>query len=351
MNYNPQSFNISNSSNFYPSLAIQNIHYQNHLPFIGNYSSFPIHIPIYQSYQTVYNPYPSYHTPSFANYPTYPTYPTYQAYQAYTPNYCSGMEFSERSNSSISFGQIYIQPVPNIQFTDSFNMPIKKYNFYENLNLEKIAQLVPNGFTAGILEPEIDPRNNKLKICNSVSLREIPSKIWIRNGDNLVEVPNHLLKKDPQISDQNLDSSPIITPRTITSEDSFLYQPEMPFLSSYRLPLPTIMKALKRLTESTKTFKKITDLEDEILKTSSCRKNLLTSQHNELTSISDSTTPSSLTLSISPSPPSTTINLKLEIMTPEEKMVNGGLEKYELGSKFIFRFVAKPELTGKAILC
>jgi 5-methylcytosine-specific restriction endonuclease McrA len=40
---------------------------------------------------------------------------------------------------------------------------------------------VPNGFTGGILEPEIDSSNNKLKICNSVILTVVQRKIWIRN--------------------------------------------------------------------------------------------------------------------------------------------------------------------------
>jgi hypothetical protein len=76
-------------------------------------------------------------------------------------------------------------------------------------------------------------------------------------------------------------------------------------------------------------------------------------QDKELTSISNSTTPTSpLSLSLSPSPPSSTINPKFEIMTPTEKMFNGeDLKEYGLGSRFIVRLTKEPKLTSEAILC
>lgn len=247
--------------------------------------------------------------------------------------------------SSYRSNQFAVDSNPPIQFTDSFSMPIRKTDgSYDKLDLKQISRLVPIGFTGGILEPEIDSSNNKLKICNSVSLSEVQSKIWIRNGDNLVELPNHLLEKNPQISEQNLHSSPMIAPQTITSETSFLGQHIVSF--------PTIVSAINKLSVSLDVVKRITNLEEKILTDAkltheNCKDDSLTANGiNSLPSISGSTplsSPLSSPSSPSPSPPSTTINRKLEIMTLEEKMVNGGLGEYEFRSKFIVRFDGNPE--------
>ena len=303
------------------------------------------------SYPRRYNPISSISYSSLTTGVTYSS-PTYQSLNPPIPPIFYAPQSSNLSNfngSSYRSNQVALDSNPPIEFTDNFFMPIKNaHGSSDNLNLKQIANLVPIGFTGGILEPEIDASNNKLKICNSVSLSAVQRKIWIRNGDNLVELPNHLLEENPQISDKNLYSSPMITPQTITSETSFLGKHSMPF--------PKMMSAFSKLNQSLIKVKKLTTLEEEILQANFGREDLSTStQDKELTSISDSTTPSSplsLSLSPSPSPPSTTINPKLEIITLDEKMVDGeDLKGYELGSKFIVRLTGKPELSVRAILC
>lgn len=337
----------------------------------ANYYSYPP-LPIIYSAQNL--SYVSHHNPiSSISHSSLPTGITYSSatYQSLNPHLIpSNFYASQSSNLSHNFvssnlsnfnvssyrsNQVAVDSNLPIEFTDNFFMPIKNaHGFSDNINLKQIASLVPNGFTVGILEPEIDSNNNKLKICNSVSLSEVPSKIWIRNGDNLVELPNHLLEKNSQISEQNLYSSPMITPRTITSETSFLDQHNMPYLSFDRLPFPTIMKALKKSNESIIRIDKITTLEKEVLGRATCESDLPTrvNEDNILT-ISSSTMPvsSPLSLSTSNSTPSSTINRQLEIMTPEQKMVNGDLEGYGLGSEFIVRFTEQPNSTGRAIIC
>ena len=342
----------------------------NQIPSSINYSHLPItnSIPIHHySYQSLpinysvpslsysggYNSTSSF---SYSSLPTGVTYsrPTYQSlnphlippnfYASQSSNLSHNIASSNLSNFNVSSyrsNQVAVDSNPPIEFTDNFFMPIKKADdSYDNLNLKQIANLVPNDLTGGILEPEIDA-NNKLKICNSVSLSEIQSKIWIRNGDNLVELPNHLLEKNPQISEQNLHSSPMITPQTITSETSFLGEHSMPF--------PTIMRAFNKLTQSLILANRLTILEEKMLQANFGREDLPTS---DIDIISDSTNRSSpLSFSLSPSPPPTTINSKFEIMNLNGEMVNGDLERYELGSKFIVRLTGKPELSGRAILC
>ncbi len=309
------------------------------------------------SYPGRYNPISSF---SYSSLPTRITYSsaTYQSLNPpIPPNFYApqssnlphnivSLNLSNFNASSYRSNPVVVASKPPIEFADNFSMRIKKADdSCDNLNLKQIASLVPNGFIAGILEPEIDPRDNKLKICNSVSLSKVPNKIWIRNGDNLVEVPNHLLEKNPQIYNQNLDSLPVITQQTKASLHDSRFD---------RLPFPKIMMAFNKLSNSLIRINKITELEEEILGANFFGEDLSTSTQDdkELTSISDSTTPSSqLSLSLSSSSPPTTINSKLEIMTLREKMVNGDLEKYELGSKFIIRFTEKPNLTGRAIIC
>lgn len=287
------------------------------------------------------------------NYSSLPICATYQLlnppippifYAPQSSNLPHNFALSNSSNynlPSYSSNQVAVDSNPPIEFTDNFSMRIKKADdSCDILNLKQIARLVPNGFVGGILEPEIDSSNNKLKICNSVNLTEVQRKIWIRNGDNLVELPNHLLEKNLQISNKNLDSSPKIYRTNIHNDTRFDVEQTMPF--------PTIMTAFQKLNESLIRVKKITELEREILEASPFPEDLPTStQDKELTSISNSTTSSSpLSLSLSPSPPSSTINPKFEIMTPTDD-----LEGYGLGSRFIVRLTAKPESIGKAILC
>ena len=385
----PSSTIICNSNQIFSNSFTQynqippSIHYS-HLPITTN--SIPANYYSCQSLPVNYSvpslSYPRrYNSVSSIGYYSLPTRITYSSatYQSLNPpippifyapqssNLSHKFVSSNLSNFNVSSyrsNQVALDSNPPIEFTDNFFMPIKNaHGSSNNLNLKQIANLVPIGFTGGILEPEIDPRDYKLKICNSVSLSEIQSKIWIRNGDNLVELPNHLLEKKlqiseqnlhsspmitPQIYEQNLYSSPMITPQTITSETSFLGKHSMPF--------PKMMSAFSKLNQSLIKVKKLTTLEEEILQANFGREYLSTStQDKELTSISDSTTPSSpLSLSLSPSqsPPSTTINPKLEIMTLDEKMVDGeDLKGYELGSKFIVRLTGKPELSVRAILC
>jgi hypothetical protein len=293
-----------------------------------NYSS----LPICATYQSLNPPIPPiFYAPQSSN----------------LPHNFGSSNLSNFNVSSYGSNQVEVDSNPPIEFTDNFSMRIKKADdSYDTLNLKQIAGLVPNGFTGGILEPEIDSSNNKLKICNSVILTVVQRKIWIRNGDNLVELPNHLLEK-------NLNSSPKIYPTIIPNDTRSDVKQTMPF--------PKIMTAFTELNKSLIRVDQITKLEREILEASSFSEDFPTlTQNKELTSISNSTTPSSptspLSLSLSPSPspspPSSSINPKFEIMTLTEKMVNGeDLKEYGLGSKFIIRLTKKPELTGEAILC
>jgi hypothetical protein len=261
-----------------------------------NYSS----LPICATYQSLNPPIPPiFYAPQSSN----------------LPHNFGSSNLSNFNVSSYGSNQVAVDSNPPIEFTDNFSMRIKKaHDSYDILNLKQIACLVPNGFVGGILEPEIDSSNNKLKICNSVNLTEVQRKIWIRNGDNLVELPNHLLQKNFQISNQNLDSSPMITPQTITSKIIFPDKDIVHDSSFNQLPFPTIMRALNKLNNSLILINKIKNLEEEILGANFGREDLPTSTHDEeLTSISDSTTSS---------PPPTTINSKLEIRQGPPNLVH-----------------------------
>jgi hypothetical protein len=368
----PSSTIICNSNQIFSTPLVQynsippSINYS-YLPIVtnpipANYYSCP---PLSINYSVPHLSYGSHYNLRSTNYSSLPIRATYSGttYQSLNPpippifyapqssNLSHNFALSNSSNynlPSYSSNQVAVDSNPPIQFTDNFSMPIKKADdSYDTLNLKQIAGLVPNGFTGGILEPEIDSSNNKLKICNSVILTVVQRKIWIRNGDNLVELPNHLLEKNLQISNKNLDSSPKIYRTNIHNDTRFDVEQTMPF--------STIMTAFHKLNKSLIRVDQITKLEREILEASPFPEDLPTStQDKELTSISNSTTsssPLSLSLSPSPSPPSSSINPKFEIMIPE-KMVNGeDLKEYGLGSKFIIRLTKKPELTGETILC
>ena len=359
-------YNPSPSIN-YSHLPITNAIPANHY----SYQSLPINYSVPSlSYSGRYN---SISSISYSSLPTGVNYsrPTYQSlnphlipsnfYASQSSNLSHNFGSSNSSNynlSSYRSSQVAVDSNPPIQFTDHFLMPIKNaQGSYDKLDLKQIAHLVPIGFTGGILDPEIDV-NNKLKICNSVSLSEVQSKIWIRNGDNLVELPNHLLEKNPQIYEQNLHYSPMITPQIYEQNlhsSPMIITSETSFLGKHSMPFPTIMRAFNELNKSLIQTYKIKEHEKEILGASFSGEDLSTStQDKKLTSISDSTTPSSpLSLSLSPSqsPPSTTINPKLVIMTLDQIMVNGDLKRYGIRSEFIIRFTEKPNLTGRAIIC
>jgi len=365
----PSSTIICNSNQIFSTPLVQynsippSINYS-YLPIVtnpipANYYSCP---PLSINYSVPHLSYGSHYNLRSTNYSSMPTSATYSGatyppippffYAPQSSNLSHNFVSSNSSNynlPSYHSNQVATDSNPPIQFADNFSMQIKKADdSCDILNLKQIARLVPSDFTAGILEPEIDSSNNKLKICNSVSLSAVQRKIWIRNGDNLVELPNHLLEKNLQNHNQNLNSSPQIYPTIIPNDTRLDLEQTMPF--------PKIMTAFKKLNESFIRVEKITELEREILEASPFPEGLPTpTQDKELTSISNSTTsssPLSLSLSPSPSPPSSTINPKFEIMTLTEKMVNGeDLKEYEFGSKFIFRLTNKPESTAKAVLC
>ena len=348
-------YNPSPSIN-YSLLPITNSIPANHY----SYQSLPINYSVPSlSYPRRYNPISSI---GYSSLPTRITYysPTYQSlnppippnfYVPQSSNLPHNIGSSNLSNYNLSFyhsNQVAVDSNPPIEFTDNFSMPIKNaHGSSDNLNLKQIAGLVPNGLKGGILEPEIDSRNNKLKICNSVSLSEVQSKIWIRNGNNLVELPNYLLEKNPQISEQNLHSSPMVTPQTATSETSFLGEDSMPFQK--------MMSAFSKLNQSLIKVKKLTNLEREILTDatsihSNYEDSILPSISPSTTTLSNSTLLSSP--SSSPSPPPTTINSKFEIMTLiNGEMVNMDPKRYEFHREYIVRFTGKPNLTGRAIIC
>jgi hypothetical protein len=367
----PSSTIIRNSNQIFSTPLVQynpippSINYS-HLPIAtnpipANYYSYP---PLSINYSVPHLSYGSHYNLVSTNYSSLPISATYSSatYQLLNPSIPPIFYAQQSSNlphnfgssnlsnfnlSSYGYNQVAVDSNPPIQFTDNFSMPIKKADdSYDTLNLKQIACFVPNGFTGGILEPEIDSSNNKLKICNSVSLSAVQRKIWIRNGDNLVELPNHLLQKNLQNHNQNLNSASKIYPTTIPNETRFDVEQTMPF--------PKIMTAFQKLNKSLIRVDRITKLEKEMLEASPFPEDLPTStQDKELTSISNSTTPTSpLSLSLSPSPPSSTINPKFEIMTPTEKMFNGeDLKEYGLGSRFIVRLTKEPKLTSEAILC
>ena len=356
------------------------IHYS-HLPITNaipaNYYSCQS-LPINYSVPSLSYP-GRYNTLSSFSYSSLPTGITYSSatYQSLNPPIPPNFYAPQSSNlphnivssnlsifnvSSYRSNQVALDSNPPIEFADNFSMRIKKADdSYDKLDLKQIAHLVPIGFTGGILEPEINSRNNKLKICNSVSLSEVQSKIWIRNGDNLVELPNHLLEKNSWIYNQNSNFSSTISQHDISTQTNFIHDNSHTGNSKGIL---SIMTKLGQLTKSIERSQRITNLEREILGASFSGEDLSTSTQDdkELTSISDSTTPSSqlslslspssqLSLSLSPSSPPTTIISKLEIMTLREKMVNGDLDGYGIGSEFIIRFTEKPNLTGRAIIC
>ena len=165
------------------------IHYS-HLPITNsipaNYyscQSLPVNYSVPSlSYPGRYNPISSF---SYSSLPTGITYSsaTYQSlnppippnfYAPQSSNLSHNIASSNLSNFNVSSyrsNQVALDSNPPIEFADNFSMRIKKADdSYDKLDLKQIAHLVPNGLTGGILEPEIDSRNNKLKICPNIKL-------------------------------------------------------------------------------------------------------------------------------------------------------------------------------------
>ena len=372
----PSSTIICNSNQIFSNSFAQ----YNQIPSSINYSHLPITNSIPANYYSCQSLPANYSVPSLSyprrynpissiGYSSLPTRITYSSatYQSLNPpippnfyvpqssNLPHNIGSSNLSNYNLSFyhsNQVAVDSNPPIEFTDNFSMPIKNaHGSSDNLNLKQIAGLVPNGLKVGILEPEIDSRNNKLKICNSVSLSEVQSKIWIRNGNNLVELPNYLLEKNPQISEQNLHSSPMVTPQTATSKNSFLGEDSMPSSRFYCLPLSTAIRAFHIINESLIRVDKITKLENEMLQANPGREDLPTSDIDIISDSTNRSSPLSLSPSPSPSPPPTTINSKFEIMTLiNGEMVNMDPKKYQFDGEYIVRLTGKPESSVRAIV-